>query len=113
MQSNFCAVSDKELDILNFDGHFPNLFVVAVFSLGKLEMSIDPGQFETFIRPDQLAIIQSVFDDLVRETWFHDTAQNREDLAAIVMHTFQNGTTREFSLLEACHEQARERFKRT
>lgn len=74
-------------------------------------MSSDAAD-QSFIGPEQLAIIQKVYDDLVRETWFDDTPQNREDLAALVMHTFRSGKTREFTLLQASHEQARQKFKR-
>lgn len=65
------------------------------------------------VLPEQLTIIQRVFDDIVGETWFDDTPQNREDLAGLVLHTFQGGKIEEFALLEACHEQAQARFRRT
>jgi len=75
-------------------------------------MSSDPsGQGSVFL-PNQVEVIQKVFDDLVRETWFDDTPQNREQLAALVVHTFRTGKTHPFSLLETCREQARERFWR-
>lgn len=66
----------------------------------------------TVISPEQLDVMQGVFDDISAETWFLDTVENRERLAGIVLHTFRAGKTDEFELLDACHEIARAQFRR-
>ena len=70
---------------------------------------IDPA---TVITPLQFDVLQKVFDDIARETWFDDTDENRVRLAAIVMNTFRAGKTKEFDLLVSCHEVARDQFRR-
>ena len=75
-------------------------------------MSSASFDYDAAIHPDQIVLIQKVFDDLARETWLDDTDENREGLAALILHVFRRGKIRESDLLEASHELARERFRR-
>lgn len=75
-------------------------------------MTSDPVSRNSIVERADFATIQKVFDDIARETWFDDSERNLELLASLIMHTYQSGTTSEYDLLEACHEVARERFRR-
>ena len=64
----------------------------------------------TGMMPSQFAIVQLVFDEIVRAPWFQDTPEAREDCSVMVLQQYGKGHPEQDDLLRECLVIARQRY---
>lgn len=64
----------------------------------------------TGMMPSQFAIVQLVFDEIVRAPWFQDTQEAREDCSVMVLQQYRRGYPEHDDLLRECLAIARQRY---
>ena len=64
----------------------------------------------TGMMPSQFAIVQLVFDEIVRAPWFQDTQETREHCSVMVLQQYRRGLSKQDDLLRECLAIARQRY---
>lgn len=62
--------------------------------------------------PQEMEVVQDVFNAVVREPWFLRTTSNDKEFAEFVLRAYRAGITDRDHLLIYCHEAAVLRFSR-
>lgn len=70
--------------------------------------SISPG----VLLPEELDIVESVYDKIAAEAWFTDDEAERSAFAAHVIASYQRGLTDPEKLLQFCEVAAKGRFRK-
>jgi len=70
----------------------------------------DFTHFSAALRPDELALIQRVFDRIVGEQWVSKEPDAREELARYVLKMYDRGLCVEEKLFDLCLAAARHKF---
>ncbi len=60
--------------------------------------------------PEELAIVESVYDTIAAEKWFTDDEAKRRSFAAYVIASYHRGLTDPSKLLRFCEIAAKRRF---
>jgi len=68
------------------------------------------AQLFTGMMPSQFAIVQLVFDEIVRSPWFQNTQEAREDCSVMVLQQYRRGHSEQDDLLRECLAIARQRY---
>jgi hypothetical protein len=64
----------------------------------------------TGMMPSQFAIVQLVFNEIVRAPWFQDTQEARENCSVMVLQQYRKGYPEQDELLRECLTIARQRY---
>lgn len=70
----------------------------------------DISCFPGVLRPDDLALIQHVFDRIVGEPWVSQDPKTREDLGRYIFKMYDRGLCVEEKLFDLCLAAARHKF---
>jgi hypothetical protein len=64
------------------------------------------------LNPDELAMAQRVYNDIISQDWFDRTDENEEACAIDVLHFFHQGMIVESILARICKSAAKEKFRK-
>ncbi|UVC09137.1 hypothetical protein IHQ71_00415 [Rhizobium sp. TH2] len=67
---------------------------------------------QNHLTPDELAMVQRVYNEIVSQDWFHRTDENEEACAIDILHFFHQGMIVESILARICQSAAKEKYSK-